>query len=67
MNQWVLVSVLMVAALLLGAFDHALMVFQIRERIGFNPLISVVIGSIAGLLTHVLISVVVVWVMMRNK
>ena len=66
MHQYVFISILLAAAILLGAFDHALMIFQIRERMGFNPTVSMLIGSTAGLLTHILIAVSVVWIF-RNK
>jgi len=65
-NQWVFVGFLLIAAFLLGALDHALMIFQIRERIGFDPVASMAIGSVAGFLMSVLVTVVIVRIL-REK
>lgn len=59
MNRWLFLVILLIAAFLLGELDHALMVFQIRERLGFDPIIAMHLGSAIDWLSDILIAVAI--------
>ena len=59
MSRWLFLSFLLIAAFLLGELDHALMVFQIRARLGFDPIIAMHLGSIVDWLSDILIAVAI--------
>lgn len=57
MSRWLFLTVILTASFTLGILDHALMVFQIRERLGFDPMIAMILGSATGWLKMMLIVV----------
>ena len=56
---------LLIAGFILGELDHALMVFQIRESMGFAPVAAMHMGTIIDWLSNILIATAIAIVVIR--
>ena len=56
MNFWIFISMLLIAGFILGELDHALLVFQIREQLGFAPVAVMHLGTVIDWLSKILIA-----------
>jgi len=65
MNFWFFIFILLFAGFALGELDHALMVFQIRESMGFAPVAAMHMGTIIDWLSNVLIATAIAIVVIR--
>jgi len=65
MNFWIFISMLLIAGFILGELDHALMVFQIRESMGFAPVAAMHMGTIIDWLSNILIATAIAIVVIR--
>ena len=65
MNFWIFISMLLIAGFILGELDHALLVFQIREQLGFAPVAAMHLGTVIDWLSNVLIATAIAIVVIR--